>query len=205
MMKDAIPVYTIALPEYTIEQQPDWLASAREPDRLKYAIERQPDWLAIGRKLDRLIETHFPGRRVAIRAIGLVDHPGWSLDDLVATIVAIGTDRYDPSRGGVHDDWGPDYLHAGPCVVTSEGLQGEKHIDGSVMAKVVGLFDVGTLADRGYSIRIDLLLIYDLDQLVPPPYLPEEAPTDPLRSYSFTFKDPNQKQKALLGVIKLLR
>jgi hypothetical protein len=107
-MKDAIPVYTIALPEYTIEQE--------------------PDWLPIGRKLDQLIESHFPGKRIAIRGIGLVDHPGWSLDDLVSRILKLGTDRYDPQREAVHGDFGtgvPIDLHAGPCVV-SQGLRSSR-------------------------------------------------------------------------------
>src|SRR3712207_8435248 len=39
-MTDAIPVFSMGLPEYT--------------------IEREPDCLPIGRKLDRLIETLFP-------------------------------------------------------------------------------------------------------------------------------------------------
>jgi hypothetical protein len=92
-----IPVYTISLPEYT--------------------VEREPDRLPIGQKLDRLIETHFAGKRIAIRGIGLVDHPGWSLDDLVASIRKLGTDRYDPDRQAVHGDFGtgvPIDLHADP-------------------------------------------------------------------------------------------
>src|ERR1051326_346508 len=96
-MIHSIPIYTISLPEYT--------------------VEREPDGLSIGQKLDRLIETHFAGNRVAIRGIGLVDHPGWSLDDLVATIQKLGTDRYDPDREAVHGDFGtgvPIDLHAGP-------------------------------------------------------------------------------------------
>ncbi len=57
-MSHSIPVYSISLPEYRIEPE--------------------TDWLAVGRKLDRLIETNFPERKLAIRCIGLVDHPGLS-------------------------------------------------------------------------------------------------------------------------------
>ncbi len=79
-MNSSIPVYTISLPEYKIEPQ--------------------TDWLAVGRKLDSLITTHFEGKWLAIRAIGLIDHPGRSLDDLVSTILELGTDKYDPQRRG---------------------------------------------------------------------------------------------------------
>jgi hypothetical protein len=82
MLRNRIPVYTISLPEYTVEQE--------------------PDYRAVGSKLDRAIQTHFPGKWMAIRGIGLIDHPDKSLEDLVATIVELGTDQYDPQREGVH-------------------------------------------------------------------------------------------------------
>ncbi len=186
-----VPIYEIALPEYTIEQE--------------------PDFLAIGTKLDRLVETHFPEGWVAIRAIGLVDHPGWSLDDLAAKIREIGTDKYDPQRKGVHEDYYYPFtcdLWAGPCLV-SHGLHAPEVEGPSVMGDLVDHFYGGTLADRGYSIRIDLLLVYDLDQLeVPMQWTPEGfvPPTiPPTESYTFNFKHPDQKQRALLGIIKLLR
>ena len=56
-MRDSIPIYTISLPEYTAEEE--------------------PDYPAVGRKLDQVIETHFPDKKMAIRGISLVDHPGW--------------------------------------------------------------------------------------------------------------------------------
>jgi hypothetical protein len=179
-MSDSIPVYTISLPEYKIEPQ--------------------TDWLAVGRKLDKLIEAHFPGRRLAIRGIGLVDHPGRSLEELVSTILHLGTDKYDPHREGLYyaRDAVSD-IHAGPCIVTEAGLQAQKHLESSVMAKVLRLFYVGALADRGYSIRLDILTLYDLNQLEPvQDGLPEE-------SYEFAFKHPDRKREALLGVIKILR
>jgi hypothetical protein len=200
-MASSTLVYTISLPEYTVEQE--------------------LDWLPIGRKLDRLIESHFAGKRIAIRGIGLVDHPGWTLDGLVATIQKLGTDRYDPDREAVHGDFGtgvPIDLHAGPHVVSgrlrslrTKDQEAVGDPDYTAMGKMVGLFYVGTIADRSYPIRLDILMIYDLDQLEPariqwmdgraapgPPPPPEE-------SSEFTFKYPDQKQKALLGIIRILR
>jgi hypothetical protein len=179
-MSHSIPAYEITLPEYKIE-----------PDT---------DWLLAGRKLDRLIETHFPEGPIAIRGVGLVDHPGWSLGDLVSTIVRLGTDKYDPNREGLY--YGRDEvsdIHAGPAFVTREGLQAPKHIDGSPMAKVLRLFYVGAMADRGNAVRLDVAMIYDLEQLEPV----EDAP--PEECYEFAFKHPERRDKALLGVIKLLR
>lgn len=201
MLNDVVPVYTIALPEYTIEQE--------------------PDWLPIGRKLDQLIETHFQGKRLAIRGIGLVDHPGWSLYDLISTILALGTDRYDPTRRAVHGDFGtgvPIDLHVGPHIVSGrlrslrrKDQEAASRPDYSAMGEVVGLFYEGAVADRGYPIRLDILTIYDLDQLQPVPiqWTPvgpvPGRPLPPEDSSEVTFKHPDHKQKALLGVIKILR
>src|SRR5262245_60679102 len=135
-----IPVYEIPLPEYRLDPH--------------------TDWRSIGRKLDRLIATHFRPGGIAIRCIGLINHPGWSLDELVATIVRLGTDKYDPQREGLYyaRDEVSD-IHAGPAFVTKEGLQAPKHVDGSPMAKVLRLFYEGARADRGYSIRLDVVML----------------------------------------------
>ena len=179
-MNSSIPVYTISLPEYK--------------------IEAETDWLAVGRRLDDLVMTHFQGKRLAIRGIGLVDHPGRSLQELVSTILELGTDKYDPDRKGLHykRDEASD-ICAGPCLVTKDGLKSPRDLDGSVMAFCVQIFYEGALADRGYSIRLDVLMLYDLDQLQP---LGDLAPEE---CFEFAFKHPDRKREALLGVIKILR
>jgi hypothetical protein len=55
-MRKPIPIYALALPEYTAEQE--------------------PDYRAVGTQLDQVIETHFSEKPMAIRGISLADHPG---------------------------------------------------------------------------------------------------------------------------------
>jgi hypothetical protein len=193
----SIPVYQISLPEYT--------------------VEREPDYPKIGRKLDRVIETHFPDRRMAIRGIGLVDHPGWSLEALVATILERGTDRYDPEQEGVHYPAESSTLDifACPFVVVAGKLRsphyhGDRCPSGSVLGEVVGDFWGGTLLERGFSLRLDLLLIYDFDQLemVGEPLdrgLNEEEVGGLQDGCLFRFRDPDRKPETLLGIVKILR
>jgi hypothetical protein len=178
-MSEAAPVYTISLPEYTVDHEPD------------YGV--------VGGKLDKVIETHFHGKRIAIRGISLVDHPGRTLDDLVGIILALGTDRYDPDREGVlYPD--PPFtidLHAAPpshyggADIVSEGLR--------VMHGVLSDFYTGPPADRGGPLRLDILMIYDLDQLEEVPYEGWE------QSCMYVFQHPDRRKEALLGVIKILR
>jgi hypothetical protein len=186
-MAASTPVYAISLPEYRIEPE--------------------TDWQAVGRKLDRIIERHFPDRRIAIRGIGLVDHPDRSLDDLVSIILQIGTDRCDPQREGLYYEpceASNTPIHAGPHIVSQElrSLRSKHASLPSAMAEVVEIFYGGALADRGYSVRLDILMIYRLDLLA---VFPPDPDVPPEESCCFTFRHPDRKLEALLGIIKILR
>lgn len=177
----------------------------------EYTVERQPDYLSIGKKLDKVIETNFKGKRIAARGISLVDHPDFSLDTLVSTIVKSGTDRYDSRRKGVsHEEFEPYRIdmHALPCEVSDSGLVSDYYGNvPSVMGRVVKDFYEGALLDRGYSVRLDILLIYDLDQLTQAQRVDETKPriAPRLEPLLFRFKDPLAKYKALVGIVKILK
>ena len=180
-MNTPIPVYAFPLPEYTIEVQ--------------------PDYAAIGPKLDQFIGNHFAGRRMALRGIYLGDHPDLSRDDLVAIILRLGTDRYDPNRKSMHHDWYAQFsveVHAVACEVTDRlrGLDDEDYIAApSFFGEFLKDFYESAFAERSYSLRLDILIVYDLDQLVA---VPAEAP----RGYAF--KNQSRKRDALVGVVSIL-
>ncbi len=79
------------------------------------------------------------------------------------------------------------------------------------MGEVVDLFYGGTLADRGYAIRLDIIMIYDLNQLEPCPIQwtsgrANRGPAPPPEeNCAFNFKHPERKPEALLAIIKILR
>src|SRR5436305_4661581 len=155
-MRTHAPRYALALPEYTFAPE--------------------PDFAAIGRRIDALLAAHFPGRWIAIRGVSLIDHPERTVDDLVATILELGTDRYDPNRAGVHDDFYRGFtidLFAVACLV-SDGLdcphyRGDRCSTGSVAGELLSDCYGGAKIDRGYALRIDVLMVYDLNQLAPAP------------------------------------
>ncbi|REF35008.1 hypothetical protein [Thermasporomyces composti] len=183
-----------------------------------YQVRSAPDHLAIGEVLDRAIcrlvhEAAGPAeRRVAIRAVSLIDHPGMSHDDLTATIVATGTDRYDPARVGpldhVYGPYGVE-LHAIPCTVSPAGLRSVHSSGPSVMAEVVSDFYLGPPVDRGgVPLRVDVVTVYDLrmlEGLVIPFHGDEPEPT------AYRFRRPasdrphprNWRAQAVLGVLQV--
>ena len=167
----------------------------------EYTIDTQPDYQAIGKKIDDNLEKNFFGKKVAIRALSLTDHPQLTLGEFVNIIATTGTDKYDPKRKGVgHEDFEPYNvdLQAGFGTVGTD-LQGEG-------ADIIQKFYENALLDRGYRLRIDLLVIYDLNQLI---RAEKEDLSKPgvhprLEPFLFRFKDPEHKLQALLGIIKLL-
>ena len=173
-----VPVHSIAIPECRLTET--------------------TDWLTVGRKLDQLISIRFRPGPVAIRGIGTVDHPGRTLDELAEVICSMGTDKYDDRPGLHYGRSGTTDIHAGPHLITPEGLTAEKYMDGSPMAECVALFYEGAIADRGYPVRLELLMVYDLDQLAPMSGLL------PMSCYQFAFKDETEIRSALLGVVKVL-
>ena len=180
----AIPVYTLDLPEYS--------------------IERKPDYAALGPRIDRFLVERFAGSRIALRAVFLDDHPDLSRAQLVEKILEVGTDRYDPQRKGMHHDWYASVgveLHVVTFAVSDRlgALEDEDYQAApSPMGEFMMDFFESALGEpgRGYSMRMDILLAFDLDQLVA---LPPEEP----RGYAFKY--PDNKQAALLGVVNVLR
>lgn len=171
----------------------------------EYVAGQEPEAAILGARLDGLIVREFPDRRLAIRGIGMCDHPGRSLEELTALIRETGTDRYDPDRKGVHQDFYAGYpidLFATPCFVAGGVLQSRNDPGVSVTGQMIADFYHGALADRGYSVRLDLLLIYDREQLVEidcSALWPDSSPEP--ESSSFAFRFPERKRDALLGIV----
>lgn len=164
----------------------------------EYKPNEKPDLLKIGPKLDSLLTEHFQSKSVVIRCISTQDHPGKTLGELADIVLKTGTDKYDINRRGVGYNVGSD--------------QG-KHIDFfGTPAKITEHADIFTLellndfyhgaqGDRGYHLRIDLVMIYDPKKLTIVEHLYGE---DVEESDGFVFKNPDHKADALLGIIKVL-
>ena len=74
------PIYRISLPEYKVDQR--------------------PDFDLLGSKVDRILRENYLGQKVVIRAISSEDHPGKSAEELVQIIQETGFDLYDSARKG---------------------------------------------------------------------------------------------------------
>ena len=163
-----------------------------------YRIDTQPDYKAVGSIVDAELKKHFLGQMVGLRALGSQEHPGKTIDDLVEIIKHAGTDRYDPKRNGDRYD----------------NVEG-KHIDffllrrkitekSKIFWQFVWSFYESPLKVRGYSVRADILIVYDLSKLkvVRTTHTHEGWPVTKRDGY--IFRDIVNKTDAVLGIIKIL-
>lgn len=166
-----------------------------------YTLEQQPDYTAVGDQIDRAIEQNFEGTFLA-RVLSVADHPKYTLDEFADVILRTGWDKYDPERKGVaHEEFAPYQpdIQAGEIVVEDGRLRSEP------FSEDVRRFYENTLLDRGYRVRMDLIVLYDPAQLVRAEKLDASLPNvdSHLEEYLWRFRDPNNKSAALKGMIKI--
>jgi len=160
-----------------------------------YKPGQVPDHEAVGEKLDEVLRKHFLGKKVVIRCIGSQDHQNLSLDELTEIVIKTGTDKYDTGRMGVGYE---EFVRKG-IKVDFYGEPAEITIDAKLMGQAVWEMHHSAIGDRGYGVHVDLILIYDVEQLDMVMNLYDFHPT----SDGFVFKDPKNKTQALIGIIRI--
>jgi hypothetical protein len=177
----------------------------------EYTVKHKPDYIKVGGKVDGEIEKCFSNGKFIYRALGLDDHPGKTLDELVSIILESGTDKYDPHRKGV--------CHEQFCVYDYDIQAGSFEISNSkivieptdrfptLFGDTVYDFYEHSPLDRGYPVRIDLLVLYDPDKMELANLALSGSPGvgPELEKYLYKFKDRANKKEALLGIVKILR
>jgi GNAT superfamily N-acetyltransferase len=175
----------------------------------EYNLESKPNYESIGKKVDKLIEANFGDGKYILRAIGSQDHQEKTLDELAEIIVKTGTDKYDPNRKAVcHDEFsGYDYdIQAGILEISNGKIViPNDYKYKSEFADIIWHFFEHTIFDRGFSVRIDLLLIYDITKLkLAEKFSPDSLDVrEGLESYLYKFIDQENKNDALLGIVKI--
>lgn len=164
----------------------------------EYEANAKPDFLKVGPKLDRLLEEHFAGKGVVLRCLGVQDHPGKTLDELTDIILKTGTDKYDSIRTGQGYNVGVEQGKHIDFFGTPASVQ---HGTSIFTLELLSDFYHGAIGDRGYTIRIDSVIVYDASKLINVEHLYGK---DVEESDGFVFRDPEHKADALLGLIKVL-
>lgn len=143
--------------------------------------------------LSETLTQYFAKQTLLIRCIGSQDHSTKTKPELIQHVLKTGTDKYDDAKQVVGHDfykkWNPDFF-ALPVKVTETT---------NIFDEILTDFKHGAIEDRGYSVSVDLVLLYDPEQC--------EMITDVYEGQSesdlFIFKNPEQKQQALRAVIDI--
>lgn len=176
----------------------------------EYTIESKPDYMRIGRKVDRLIGSTFGDGRYVMRAIGSSDHADKTPDQLTNIILELGTDKYDSDRPEVayKDFRGYDHdFHGGYFEIQGEDVvsSGEQ-VYPSVFGDIVYHFYEHAPIDRGYPVRIDILLVYHADHLERAVLVDRTTPRQrsSLETHLYKFKNKDKRREALAGIVRIL-
>ena len=171
-----IPVYNAKVPEYNVKSK--------------------PDWFSIGAKIDKTIKKYFLGKKVAIRCLSSKEHNGMAIDDLIKIIKKLGTDRHNPKRKGER------YENIENKKIDFFALDFRIKKDSAIIENFIEPFYTWPIKFGGKPIRINVILIYDLSKLKRV-YHQYKGRND-IKKDGFVFKNPENKRKALLGIIKIL-
>lgn len=201
------PIYTVELPEYKLSKLHDD-NSTYDGEIFKLTpwynikipnvyFEKKPDFAKFGKIIDDELKKHFLGKHVVLRVIGSMEHPNKSIDELISIISTTGTDRYDPFRKGDRyenlENKKIDFFALDFVIDKNEGYS-ENFLEP---------FYFWAVADRGYPIRIDIMIIYDYSKLEQVEHTYQGRENE-IKRDGFCFKDQNNKNKAILGIIKIL-
>lgn len=161
-----------------------------------YDITGEPDDQAIGRVVDAELRKQFTGKQVLVRAIASSEHPGKTVDELVAMIVQTGTDRYDPARAGDR------YENIDNRHIDLFAFQADLSTEDAIFHQAVWGFYHSSKAIHGYPMRIDIVTVYDATKMNQVTH--RYAGREDIKDDGFSFKDSDNKPDAILGIIKLL-
>jgi hypothetical protein len=201
------PVYQVTIKDYQFN---GFSKNNKKSKKIVYAItpwhgikipksfeENKPNFAKIGKKIDSSLKKHFLGKKVAIRVIGSEEHKNKSINDLIKIIKKIGHDRYDPKRKGDR------YKTLGNKHIDFFALDFKVKTRGEYFKHFIEPFYYWPISNQGKPIRIDIAIVYDLNQLkvVEHQYKGRE---DEIKKDGFIFKYQERKKDAVLGIIKIL-
>jgi len=161
-----------------------------------YNLDLEPDHKNIGKPVDELLKQHFMGQTVLIRALGSMEHPNKSVDEMIKIIETTGTDRYDPERTGDR------YANIQGRYIDLYALRRTISARTKLFWQLSWSFYQSPLKTRGYPVKVDILVVYDPKQLKAVVHQPEGHPH--VKRDGFVFKHPEDKSAAILGIIKII-
>lgn len=161
----------------------------------QYTVDAEPNDKAIGNLIDNVIKQNFTGQTIVFRGIASSEHPGKSVDELIRIIQSTGTDRYDPDRGGDR------YENIDNKHIDLFAFKKKVTPNASLTQPLIWGFYHSAKGFHGQPVRIDIISIYDASKLKAVSH--KYVGRDDVKRDGFVFNNPDDKQGALLAIIKI--
>lgn len=205
-MEKNIPVFEIDTPEYKIKRLDNLSGKIHRTEfGISIPIEywdNMPDFSVTADKITEWLRSRFLGKRVGLRFIGSDDHAGKSTDELIDIIKELGHDRYDPDRRGDRyeniDNKKIEVFVLDVEIGKQEGIDGEEQIKHALDS-----FYIYPIQEKGMPTRVDVCIIYDLDQLISIPHRYEGRENE-IKTDGYVFKYPDKKPESILAILKII-
>lgn len=160
-----------------------------------YTASCKPDAEVIGKILDDQIRESFMGKAVVVRGVASSEHMDKTIDELIDIITKTGTDRYDPYRSGDR------YENVENKQIDLFGVTAVVSARRAITQMIIWGFYHSSLEIHGRAVRIDIVIIYDAAQLEQVVHRYEGR--NDIKDDGFTFKYPERKAEAVLGILKI--
>ncbi len=199
-----ISVYTVTVPEYNLKRLKDLhKKKIKDPS---FGKKYKGNWHLrhihnadrIGIKIDACIKKYFLGKHVGIRVLGSNEHHGKSINSLIKIIKTIRHDRYDPKQKGDR------YENIQNKKIEIFAFDYKIRKNGVYLKYYIEPFFSWCIEDRGYPVKINIIIIYDMKKLKVVPHHYKEREHEKIKTDGFVFKYSHKKSEAVLGIIKVL-
>lgn len=193
----------LKIPEYKYKDFPDKSVMIEYNITPQFKIEipkvyltNKPDFNEIGNQIDSYLKDSYHKKHIAVRVLNSKDHYPITLTNLITKIKNMGHDRYDPNRAGDR------YRNIENKKIDIFALDFIVEKSGTYFAQLLEPYYFWPLADGKEPEKIDLILIYDINELsrVIHHYEGRENET---KKDGFVFNNNENKKKALLEIILL--
>ena len=175
----------------------------------EYDVSGTPDYARIGGRVDAAMAARLGDGTYVARAIGSSDHEGKTVEELTDLILELGTDKYLPGkpevaasdfRGYDHDFHGTSFELTGGRIAPDR----EREIP-SLFGDIIYHFREHAPLDRGYPVRIDVLIIYRRAMLQRATLADPSAPRvrEGLERHLFRFENRRKKRDAVAAVVQI--
>jgi hypothetical protein len=149
--------------------------------KIQYDGNKAPDYKAISAQIDEHLRKHFKGQ-IIVHPISQEEHPDRNIEDVLKDLIQHGTEKAEVQDKGKQPDKKSKYDFLGNYHTINE------------KSNVMGAYA------KDNQLKVDLIAVYDSEHVEKTNYSDKSKGIGD----AYKFKQPDKKQTALKGVLKIV-